>query len=299
MSSSVRSPLVRLQRRGVTVAGVLPDESWNDRWSGIIVDSDLKCRLLSYCLFCLTQRSELSTVGMPVHGLAILSGPPGTGKTTLAYGLANEVARFLRNRGLADSVLFAVVDPHSFPSEYLGESQRAIGTLFNDTLPELAAQGMPLIVLVDELESLAVSRSLASFETNPVDVHRSTNAVLTGIDKLAAEHRNMLIIATTNDESAIDAALLSRVDLQESFQLPGEQAAALILASTLAELGVRGTESDAAVVDLARQCTAKGLDARQIRKLVLRAVIGNGPELALAPRSLQVAHLRHALNVDV
>jgi pachytene checkpoint protein 2 len=35
-------------------------------------------------------------------------------------------------------------------------------------------------VLIDEVESFAVRRSLASFETNPVDVQRATDAVLAG-----------------------------------------------------------------------------------------------------------------------
>ena len=35
-------------------------------------------------------------------------------------------------------------------------------------------------MLIDEVESFAVRRSLASFETNPVDVQRATDAVLAG-----------------------------------------------------------------------------------------------------------------------
>ena len=36
-------------------------------------------------------------------------------------------------------------------------------------------------MLIDEVESFAVRRSLASFETNPVDVQRATDAVLAGL----------------------------------------------------------------------------------------------------------------------
>lgn len=296
MSSSVASSLVGLQRPGVTITGLLPDDSWTDRWDGVIIDEGVKDRLLSFCLFSLTQRESLSIVGLPVHGLALLSGPPGTGKTTLAQGVANEAARYLHNHGLIDEILFAVVDPHAFPSEFLGESQRAVGRLFNDTLPELASNGMPLIVLLDEVESMAVTRARASFDTNPVDVHRATNAVLTGIDRLAAEHRNVVLIATTNEESTIDSAFLSRVDLHESFELPSEKAAARILAMTFAEIGVFSTEDDPAIVELAVRCVKDGLDARRIRKLVLRAVVSHGPELALQPGTVQPSHLHAALD---
>jgi SpoVK/Ycf46/Vps4 family AAA+-type ATPase len=291
MTMAPATALLGLQRPGVTVTGVLPDASWSTRWDDIVVPAEMKRRLLAFGLFCLTQREGLSTVGLPVHGLALLSGPPGTGKTTLAHGLAQEMARNLADRGFAERTLFAVVDPHSFPSEFLGESQRAVSRLFNDTLPELAEHGHPLVVLIDEAETLAVTRSRASFDTNPVDVHRATDAVLTGIDKLAAEHRNVVVIATTNDERAIDGAFLSRVDLHETFALPPIDVVARILVDTLARLGVGLPADDPQVAALAAACAATGADARQVRKLVLQAVVSNGVELALAPQRLQVEHL--------
>ena len=290
------SSFLGMERPGVTVTGVLPDDDWQERWDGIIVDPEMKSRLLSFGLFCVTQRESLSAVGLPVHGLALLAGPPGTGKTTLAHGLADQLARVLRDRGVADSVMFAVVDPHAFPSEFLGESQRAVSRLFNDTLPELAAHGLPTVVLLDEVETLAVTRARASFDTNPVDVHRATDAVLTGLDLLAAKHRNVLLVATTNEEDAVDSAFLSRVDLREHFGLPDAAVIAQILATTLAQFDVQVTADDADLVALAEKCVAQRLDARRIRKLVLRAIVSNGPELALAPKLLTMQHVHHALD---
>ncbi|MCW2538518.1 MAG: ATPase [Frankiales bacterium] len=288
--------LADLQRPGVSVTGILPDDSWQDQWHGIVVDEGMKSRLLSFGLFCLTQRAGISPVGLPVHGLALLSGPPGTGKTTLAHGAANMVAAILRERGLADEVLFAVVDPHAFPSEFLGESQRAVARLFRDTLPELAGFGRPLIVLLDEVEALAVTRSRASLDTNPVDVHRATDAVLTGVDRLAAQHPNVVLLATTNDVATVDGAFLSRVDLHETFVLPGKTAAAEILSSSLAELGVALSAHSPELIELAARCVTAELDARRIRKLVLRALVSNGPELALRPETMTVRHVISALD---
>ena len=46
-----------------------------------------------------------------------------------------------------------------------------------------------------------------------MDVHRATDAVLTELDRLAANHPQLLFLATSNFAGAIDEAFLSRADL--------------------------------------------------------------------------------------
>jgi SpoVK/Ycf46/Vps4 family AAA+-type ATPase len=291
-----RSDVSPSQRQdGLASLAFLPDEDWEERWTRIVVDGEVKERLRNYSLFCLTARAKLSTIGLPTHGLVLLSGPPGTGKTTLAQGLADQVARDLVERGLAQAVVFAVIDPHAFPSEMLGASQRAVARMFDRLVPELASKGHPVIILLDEVEALAVSRSRASFSTNPVDVHRATDAVLTGLDTVASTYPNVLFLATTNDLGTVDDAFLSRVDLHEPIGLPPVDAIEVMLRDTLAE--VRGTpvEDDGRLRALAERCDELELDARQVRKLVLRAITSGGSELALSPQRLTVDHLARAL----
>jgi hypothetical protein len=55
----------------------------------------------------------------------------------------------------------------------LGDSQRNVTRLLTETVPEIAARRPFTVVLIDEVESFAVRRSAASFEANPVDVHRA------------------------------------------------------------------------------------------------------------------------------
>jgi pachytene checkpoint protein 2 len=264
----------------------LPDADWSDRWDRIIVPEAQKDRLLNYVLFSLQHRGRVSQVGLPIHGLIVLAGPPGTGKTTLAGGLAQQAAQALEG----GTLLFVDIDPHVFPSQLLGESQRAVARLFERTLPDLARRGHPMVVLLDEVEALAVSRSRASMETNPVDVHRATDAVLSGVDRVARDWPNVTFVATTNHRPGVDAAFLSRADLIEEIGTPDATAVRAILADTLRELTGSDDLDRPELEGLAVACAERGLDARRVRKLVLQAVCSRR-ELALDPARLRLEDL--------
>jgi len=144
-----------------------------------------------------------------------------------------------------------------------------------------------MIVLLDEVEALAVSRSRVSLETNPVDVHRATDAVLSGVDRVARVWPNVTFVATTNYEAGVDAAFLSRADLVEHVGTPGARAVQAILIDAIGELTGTDRLDRSLLNELAADCSAAGMDARQVRKLVLRAVCTR-QELALAPELLRI-----------
>ncbi|MDK3255427.1 AAA family ATPase [Blastococcus capsensis] len=284
---------------GIVGVHTLPADHHEGPWDSIITPPGLKERLLGTGLLILRHGRALGQLNGAPHGLILLSGPPGTGKTTLCQGLAQKVALALAPRG---ATTFVEIDPHAFPSDMLGEGPRAVGRLFSDTLPELAARRPHTIVLVDEIEALAVRRSTASFETNPVDVHRATDALLSGLDLLRRSCPQVLVLGTTNFAAAVDEAFLDRADLVLRLGLPDRPTVERILREALAEAatvfpGLLGVASDEALIsELADRCT--GLDGRRVRKLVLSAM-GSRPDVALDPGLLTAADLRAAVDAEL
>ena len=277
---------------GVLSLHVLPADHHDKDWDTIVVPKGVKERLLAQALLTLKHGRKLSQLAGLPHGLIVLAGPPGTGKTTLARGLAQVSALALAREGATTLV---EINPHAFPSDMLGESQRNIMRLLQDTIPEIAARRPHTVVLIDEVESFAVRRTSASFETNPVDVHRATDAVMLGVDAIARTLPAVLFVTTTNFIDAIDEAFLSRADLVMHFALPNAETIAQILQHSLAELAVQFPAikafTDGQIHEIAALC--EGWNGRQVRKLVL-AALAQRLELAQDPGLLGFEDLLQA-----
>lgn len=265
----------------------LPDDDFTRLWDAIKVDRSIKDRLVAQAVLNFTVRSKVSRAVLPLHGVVLLEGPPGTGKTSLAKGLASRVAEAMHGKLGGRRFRFAEVDPHALSSGLLGKTQRAVTELFASTITEQAALG-PTIVLLDEVETILADRGKLSLEANPIDVHRATDAALVQLDRLAESHPDVLFVATSNFPQAIDGAFLSRADLVLSVPLPDEAGRLEILRDTLAGMA----EAFPALQTLADSCelhevaqAAESLDGRAMRKLVA-AACAREKRVALEPARL-------------
>ncbi|MCI4357817.1 MAG: CDC48 family AAA ATPase [Thermoplasmata archaeon] len=116
----------------------------------------------------------------------LLYGPPGTGKTLIAKAVANEAgAHFIGIQG------------PEIISKYYGESEKELREKFEE-----AEKNAPSVIFIDELDSIAPRRDEVVGEVE----RRVVAQLLTLMDGLSGRG-NVIVIAATNREEAIDPAL--------------------------------------------------------------------------------------------
>ncbi|MDC0712684.1 AAA family ATPase [Stigmatella sp. ncwal1] len=279
--------------KGIHRQWMLPNAALSAQWDSIVLDETLKKQLLSQAVVNFTVRGKIDRSVLPLHGVILLVGPPGTGKTSLARGLAHRIAESFQG----DTFRLLEVEPHSLTSSAMGKTQRAVSDLFSQSIAEAASVG-PTIVLLDEVETLAANRSKLSLEANPVDVHRATDAVLVQLDALADQYPKLLFVATSNFPEAVDSAFTSRCDLVLNVSLPDQGACKRILKECIE--GLSRNFPELAKLPLSpqfSQCADEcvGLDGRTIRKVVANALAAS-PQTAMDPNKVTIKDLIDAAN---
>ncbi|MFB5604788.1 MAG: AAA family ATPase [Nitrosarchaeum sp.] len=180
-----------------------PNVSWNE----VIGLDDAKNALRESIVYP-TKRPDLFPLGWP-KGM-LLYGPPGTGKTMLAAATANEMDGYFIN-----------VDASSMMSKWLGEAEKNVSKLFAMARKYTEKEGKPVILFVDEVDSLLGSRN-----SEVGGEVRTKNQFLTEMDGVNGKGKDLMlyVIGATNKPWSLDWPFLRRFQKRIYVSLPTQEA---------------------------------------------------------------------------
>jgi SpoVK/Ycf46/Vps4 family AAA+-type ATPase len=137
------------------------------------------------------RRDLLRSHGLEPRHRVLMTGPPGSGKTTLAEAIATEIAVPLlsvRYEGLIGS--------------YLGETAARMDTLF------AAVRIRPCVLFFDEFDVVAKERG-DIHETG--EIKRVVSSLLLQVDRLPS---HVIVVAATNHAELLDRAVWRRMQIR-------------------------------------------------------------------------------------
>lgn len=168
--------------------------------------------------------------------LFIFHGDVGTGKSTLAETFAQQVAASRRIR-----VTVLRLSLRARGSGTVGEMTKLLGDAFDEvvTRGRRLHDGAALVVVIDEADALAQSRELAQMHHED---RAGVNALIRGIDTVAAEELPIVIVMCTNRLAALDPAIRRRAAAEIEFTRPDKAARRDFFSRELKGCGISSDE---------------------------------------------------------
>ncbi|MEM2759417.1 MAG: CDC48 family AAA ATPase [Nitrososphaerales archaeon] len=165
------------------------------KWENVGGLYDVKRMLYDNLITAIKEPENFQNLGIAPPKGALLYGPPGCGKTLLAWALATE----------SGANMIMVKGPEVL-SKWVGESEKAIRDIFRK-----ARASSPCIVVFDELDSIARPRGAAGEDSAAGE--RVLSQLLTEMEDIGPT--GVIVVGITNRPDLVDTSLLrpGRLDL--------------------------------------------------------------------------------------
>jgi ATP-dependent 26S proteasome regulatory subunit len=233
-SNSSDDPIATLQKHGVIVFE--PNSKKNLDWGYLAGYENQKRMIEDSILLGLTHGEIYDEITKNTRvkfetnrpKAILFEGPPGCGKTTSAKIIANQV-----------NIPLIYMPLESIMSKWYGESENK----FSDIFEAAKALGKS-IIFIDEIDALATSREDGIHEAT----RRILSTLLRKIDGFESEGE-VLLICATNRRKDLDPALLSRLDVTVTFDLPDKRMRSLIFQKYAKHLSQTELENLAEIAD--------------------------------------------------
>jgi SpoVK/Ycf46/Vps4 family AAA+-type ATPase len=226
-----------------------PDVKWDD----IANLSDAK-RAIEESIIYPSRRPDLFPLGWP-RGI-LFYGPPGCGKTLLAAAMATEI-----------DATFYCIDSPSIVSKWLGESEKNVAKLFQETR-DATREGKTVIMFIDEVDSIM---GIRSHEVG--GEVRARNQFLKEMDGISDKKKQspVYVIGATNKPWDLDEAFIRR--FQKRVYVPPPDVKARLEMFRIYSRNIKVAENIdfAELAGLTEGCT--GSDIRDIFQAVQTKVV--------------------------